>query len=80
MATSCKQGDGGQALNSEQQQLYDAFIDAQFSACSMAEVPAVSVALAVENSNSVTKLKSFIIEDTQAGKPIAGGTSKKDFT
>ena len=80
MATSCKQGSGGQALNSEQQKAYDGFIGSLAGSCAMQELPADVVTTTVNNWNSTAKTTvGIIVEDTKAGQPIAQGTSKEDL-
>ena len=80
MATSCKQGSGGQVLNSEQQKAYDGFIGSLAGSCALMEISADTVASGLEGFNATAKTRhGFIIEDTQAGQPIARGTSKEDL-
>lgn len=72
MATSCKQGGGGQALNSEQQKAYDGFIGSLAGSCAMQELPADVVASGLETFNATAKTTvGIIVEDTKAGQSIA---------
>ena len=88
MATSCSQGSGSgrsQEINEIQLKAYDDFIDdlkMQVGGVYDAGIPEDKVKEYVEEFNSIAgaRLLGIIIEDIQAGKPIAGGTSKKDFT
>ena len=89
MATSCSQGSGSgrsQEINEIQLTEYNGFIDKlhnEVNAHSYSpDIPAEKVEEYVTDFNLIAKAKllGIIIEDIQAGKPIAGGTSKKDFT
>ncbi|MGP1521162.1 MAG: hypothetical protein ACTTIZ_06660 [Treponema sp.] len=78
MATSCNQGGGGQALNSEQQKAYDSYVSTLAMNCANMEIPANVVASGLQAWNLTAKTTvGIIVEDTQAGKPIAQGTSKE---
>jgi len=75
MATSCSH-----ALNSEQQKAYDSYIEALAGSCALVEISADTVASGLKEFNATAKkTHGFIIEDTQAGQPIARGTSKEDL-
>ena len=80
MATSCSQGGGSQALNSQQQQAYDGFIGSLAGSCATRELPAGVVTTIVNEWNSTAKTTvGIIVEDTKAGQSIAQGTSKEDL-
>ena len=84
MATSCKQGGGAssQEINVVQLSEYNSFIDDLIAkANGYGGMIPEDVKEYVEDFNSMAraKLLGIIIKDTQAGKPIARGTSKKDL-